>query len=95
MKFADFKAQFRGLPLIPIKIVFGKASRADINQVERWRKRGLLIRLRRGLYLLGKAEREIEPSRLYLAGQYSPEKRYWASESSFEILYRDSWSQFA
>ncbi len=73
MKFADFKAQFRGLPLIPIKIVFGKASRADINQIERWRKRGLLIRLRRGLYLLGKAEREIEPSRLYLAGQiYQP-----------------------
>ena len=73
MKFLDFKARFKDLPLLPTKIVFGKASRADLNQIERWRKQGLVLQLRRGLYMFGKAERKIEPSRLYLAGQiYQP-----------------------
>ena len=51
----------------------GKASGADLNQFDRWRKQGLLLQLRRGLYILGATERKIEPSRLYLAGQlYQP-----------------------
>ncbi len=73
MRFVDFKARFQSLPLLPIKIVFGQASRADLNQIERWRKQGFLLRLRRGLYLFDKANRKIEPSKLYLAGQiYQP-----------------------
>ncbi|HAH30987.1 MAG TPA: hypothetical protein DCL44_01595 [Elusimicrobia bacterium] len=73
MKFLEFKAKFRDLPLLPTGIVFGKASRADLNQLGRWRKQGFLIQLRRGLYMFGKAERKIEPSRSFLAGQlYQP-----------------------
>jgi len=73
MRFLDFKARFKDLPLLPVRIVFGEASRADLNQLDRWRKQGLLLQLRRGLYIFGKVERKIEPSRLYLAGQlYQP-----------------------
>ena len=73
MKFGDFKVKFRDLPLLPTRVVFGKASGADLNQLDRWCKQGLLLQLRRGLYIFGKDERRIEPSRLYLAGQlYQP-----------------------
>lgn len=73
MKFSEFKAEFRELPLLPTRIIFAKASGADLNQLDRWRKRGLLLQLRRGLYMFGKAERKIDPGRLYLAGQlYQP-----------------------
>jgi len=73
MKFGDFKVKFRDLPLLPTRVVFGKASGADLNQLDRWCKQGLLLHLRRGLYIFGKDERRIEPSRLYLAGQlYQP-----------------------
>lgn len=73
MKFSEFKTKFRDLPLLPSRIVFGKASAADLNQLNRWCKQGLLLQLRRGLYILGKDDRKIEPSRGYLAGQlYQP-----------------------
>ncbi|MDO8802843.1 MAG: hypothetical protein Q7R35_00285 [Elusimicrobiota bacterium] len=73
MKFGDFKGKFRELPLLPTRVVFGKASGADLNQLDRWCKQGLLLQLRRGLYIFGKEDRKIEPSRLYLAGQvYQP-----------------------
>ncbi len=73
MKFLDFKTRFRDLPVLPIRVVFGNAGRADLNQLDRWRKQGLLLQLRRGLYILGKTERKIEPSRPYLAAQiYQP-----------------------
>jgi len=73
MKFGDFKTKFRDLPLLPSRIIFGNASGAELNQLNRWRKQGLLLQLRRGLYMLGKADRKIEPSRMYMAGQiYQP-----------------------
>jgi len=73
MKFGDFKVKFRNLPLLPTRVVFGKPSREDLNQLGRWCKQGLLLQLRRGLYILNKDDRKIEPSRLYLAEQlYQP-----------------------
>ena len=43
------------------------------NQIGRWQDRGLLLKLRRGLYLLNKSDRQISPSRLFVANQlYSP-----------------------
>jgi hypothetical protein len=73
MKFLDFKAKFKDLPLLPVRVIFGQAGRADLNQLDRWRKQGLLLQLRRSLYIFCGAERKIDPSRLYLAGQlYQP-----------------------
>ena len=43
------------------------------NQFERWQKKKLLIRLRRGAYLLNPADRKINVSRMYIANQlYNP-----------------------
>jgi hypothetical protein len=71
MTFKDFKDRFASLPVIPSKIIGG--GQADANQLERWRKAGRVIRLRRGLYMLGEDERRLEPSRAYIAGQiYQP-----------------------
>ena len=59
--------------MLPSRLLFHKASGADLNQLNRWRKQGLLLQLRRGLYIFGRGERKIEPSRSYLAGQlYQP-----------------------
>jgi len=44
-----------------------------LNQFTRWQKKGLLIQLRRGMYLLNTNDRRINPSRSYLATQmYTP-----------------------
>jgi len=73
MKFSEFKSKFKDLPLLPTGLLFSKAKGADFNQLNRWCKQGLLLQLRRGLYILGPDERKIEPSRTYLAGQlYQP-----------------------
>ncbi|MDT8287370.1 MAG: hypothetical protein RQ748_09695 [Elusimicrobiales bacterium] len=71
MKFTEFKAKFLGLPVIPSRLLSG--GQADINQLERWRRSGRIVKLRRGLYMLGAGERRLEPGRAYLAGQiYQP-----------------------
>jgi hypothetical protein len=75
MKFIEFKERFKDLTIIPSKIIFNStaARYSDYNQIERWCKKGLLIQLRRGLYILGKNDRRIEPSHVFLAGQiYQP-----------------------
>lgn len=73
MKFSEFKSKFSDLPLLPSRLIFHKASGADLNQLNRWCKRGLLLQLRRGLYIFPGGDRKIEPSRGYLAGQlYQP-----------------------
>lgn len=42
-------------------------------QLSNWEKKGLIIRLKRGLYVLNENDRKIEPSRIFLANSlYSP-----------------------
>lgn len=42
-------------------------------QLSNWEKKGLIIRLKRGLYVLNENDRKIEPSRIFLADSlYSP-----------------------
>lgn len=73
MRFKEFNAEYRDLPLLPTKLVLKGSGTAGLNRLERWRKQGLVLRLRRGLYIFGGEERKIEPSRAYLAGQiYQP-----------------------
>lgn len=43
------------------------------NQLERWHARKLLIKLRRGIFLLNQNDRKLNPSRSYIANQlFSP-----------------------
>lgn len=75
MKFTDFKIKFQNLPLLPAKDMARMCgnSRTMHNQIYNWQKKGLLIKLRRGLYLLRQTDRKINPSKHFLASQlYTP-----------------------
>jgi len=74
MNFQEFKASAQTMPVMTGKDAVKLGNRQTMyNQLMNWQRKGLLVQLRRGLYVLGKTERKIEPSNLFLAGQiYSP-----------------------
>ena len=75
MNYTQFKNKFQGLPIIASKDVLRmeKDGQAIRNQLNRWHKKGLVIKLKRGAYLLNKADRKINPGLIFVANQlYSP-----------------------
>ena len=78
MKFTDFKTKFRDLPFIRTKDICWIAGEQEgkqvlFNQLYRWQQRKLVVKLKKGIYLLGLNERKIYPSRAFLANQlYHP-----------------------
>ncbi len=75
MNYQQFKAKFKELPLIVSRDVLQGAEDPQNlrNQLQRWEKRGLLIRLRRGLYLFNKNDRGVETDFSYMANRlYEP-----------------------
>ncbi len=82
MDFRTFKDRFSDAPIILSNDVFQRLEQNEknplghqalLNQLNRWQRRGLLMRLRKGVYLLNKSDRRIEPSDTYLANQlYAP-----------------------
>lgn len=75
MKYNDFKKKVLNWPVIFSKdvILAGGSGQVVRNQLERWRKSGRIIRLKRGLFILSDDDRKVELSRSYLANQlYSP-----------------------
>jgi len=74
MKFHDFKASIQELPVFAGKDAARLGKRQTMyNQLNNWRRKGLVIQLKRGLYLLGETDRKVEPGKLFLSGQlYAP-----------------------
>lgn len=75
MNYADFKKKVIGFPVIPSVdlLLFEGKWQAARNQLNRWLRKGLIIKLRRGLYILNENDRKISPSNQYLANQlYHP-----------------------
>ncbi len=82
MDYRTFKDRFSDVPIIQSKYVLQRAGQdhkdplgrqALLNQLSRWQRRGLLVNLKKGIYLLNKGDRRIEPSNMYLANQlYAP-----------------------
>lgn len=75
MNYNNFRKTVHDMPVIFTRdLLRGKPDRqAILNQLERWRKRALIIQLKRGLYMLNRSDRKIEPSRMYIANQlYGP-----------------------
>lgn len=74
MDFHGFKTSVQELPVFSGKDAARLGKRQTMyNQLNNWRLKGLIIQLKRGLYVLGKADRKVEPSQLFLSGQlYSP-----------------------
>ncbi len=75
MNYLKFKNYFQEYPLIASKDVlkiYGN-NQAVHNQLNRWQKRGLILKLRKGLYLLNKNERRVSPGQMLIANNlYQP-----------------------
>jgi hypothetical protein len=77
MDYTTFKYLFSGQPIILSKEITGDGKKAKLgktpqkllNQITRWQKRGLLVKLKKGMYLLNEHDRKLNPSRLFLANQ--------------------------
>lgn len=75
MNFNEFRKMVGKWPVVFSRDVVdpGGAGQGMRNQLERWRKLGLVIRLRKGVYMLGDDDRRVEAPRAYLANQlYGP-----------------------
>lgn len=75
MRYIEFKNKVLGLPLITNKDIayFAKDKQAILNQLRRWQDKGLIIRLRRGMYILNANDRKQTPNSSFIANQlYAP-----------------------
>ncbi|MCX5726192.1 MAG: hypothetical protein NT030_03235 [Candidatus Saganbacteria bacterium] len=75
MNFREFKAKVKNLPFFGSDVaeIFSLTPAALRNQLARWKKRGWLVELRRGLYTLGLSEKEASLSREVAAANiYQP-----------------------
>ena len=70
MKYFKLKQKIKSFPLFSSSMLKEK-KRGNILKVQlsQWRKKGLILQLRKGLYTLSKDERIIEPTCFYLANQ--------------------------
>ena len=71
MKYKAFRERVQGLPVFASSLIgtLGPNSGNLKLQLSLWKKKGLVIPLRKGLYVLNPADRRMEPSPFYLANQ--------------------------
>ena len=62
MNFTQFRTQFQESPLVLTRDIMGFAKNPQVlrNQFTRWEKKGWLISLKRGVYLLNKDNRKVD-----------------------------------
>lgn len=75
MDYFSFKRKFESFPIISSSQLtfFERNAQVLRNQLVRWGKKGLIVKLKKGLYVLNDSDRKINPSRTFLANQiYSP-----------------------
>jgi len=75
MKYLEFKNAVKEFPIISLTHIsnINKKPQTFKVQLSGWQKKGLVIKLKRGLYILNESDRKIEPSRIFLANAlYSP-----------------------
>lgn len=75
MRYVEFRQKVKDLPLLsgPYLKMIANAKKGFASQLLRWQKAGKIIRLKKNLYILNKNDRQIDPSRLFIARElYSP-----------------------
>ena len=75
MNYHEFKRKIAAFPVFSTSHLNSLAGNTQVlkNQLTKWQKRGLVVKLRKGLYMLGESDRKLMPSRLFLANQlYQP-----------------------
>ncbi len=86
MNFRDFKEQVRKMPFFGSDLaeIFSLSPETMRNQLSRWKKKGLLLELKRGLYTLSNAERQTNFSKETAAANiYQPS--YISLESALSL----------
>jgi len=71
MRYSQFKNKVQKYPIFSSShlAVLGDNEQILRNYLNRWRSQGLILRLKRGLYVLNKEDRKINPSRPFIASQ--------------------------
>lgn len=76
MNYFTFREKYSSYPVIDsrsVALTSGESGPRVRNQLFRWASRGLLLRLKRGVYALNAQDRRCELNELYVANQlYSP-----------------------
>ena len=75
MNFNSFKAKYQKYPLLFSRDIYKDENtlQNDRNQLNRWVKSGLIVRLKRGVYLLNEQDRKIATDAGYIANNlYEP-----------------------
>lgn len=75
MKFHEFKKKISDFPVFSTSHLGNLGGNEQVlrNQLTKWQSRDLVIKLKKGLYVLGDSDRKINPSRLFLANHlYQP-----------------------
>lgn len=89
MDYRDFKIQYQNLPFIFSRDAASATANSQMmrNQLTRWTKRGLLVSLRKGIYILNAADRKIHPDSFSVANiLYEPSYVSLESALSFYEL---------
>ena len=71
MRYLTFKNKVDSFPVITqnqLQIIDDPPQLIK-NQLNRWQKKGLIIKLKKGMYVLCESDRKINPSKLFLANQ--------------------------
>lgn len=81
MNYTEFKRKLQKMPLFESMDIIHlfKNKQHLANQLDRWQKKRLIIKLKRGYYMFNENDRKSNPSRLFIAGQL-----YWPSYVSLE-----------
>ena len=71
MKYNQFKDKIQKYPIFSSSHLAALTNNEQVlrNQLARWRSQGLVLRLKKGLYVLNKEDRKINPSRPFIASQ--------------------------
>lgn len=71
MNYFEFRNFVQAWPVISLNMVLSNVNNPGVqkNQISFWCKRGLLKRLKKGLYILNENDRKITPSREFIANQ--------------------------
>ena len=71
MKYQEFRTLVRKYPVISRSLLgmLDENDRIQRNQLSRWHKQGMIMQLKRGLYLLPPDDRAVKPSSYFLANQ--------------------------
>jgi len=74
MKYNQFRKKIMSFPLFSSSHLqsLGENEQVLRNQFSRWVKQGLILKLKRGLYVLNSNDRKINPSRVFLANYLYP-----------------------